>query len=111
MGILFKFTIRILINAAILLVAKTYFSGFVLGGDNTTLVIAAFLLTLLNFVVKPLLKIITIPFVWITFGLFNIVINITILFMLDALLQNLSIQNIWTYLLISTIIAIANSLF
>lgn len=110
MEILFKFSAKVLLNALILFTVSTYIPGFIFTYTPPSIIGAALLLTLLNLVVRPFVKIITIPLIWITFGLFTIIINIAILWLFDMLLPNLEIQTFMALFLVSTIIAIANSL-
>lgn len=50
---------------------------------------------MLNFAVKPLLKIIWLPFIMLTFGLFILVINWIILYLLERIIAWLSID--WVF--------------
>ena len=108
MGFLAKFIVRILLNGAALYVAKTYLPGFVLAGTTETLLIGAIVLTLLNTFLRPILKFISTPLIWLSFGLFNLVIYIIILWLADAFLLSLSISDLKTLFLASLVIALAN---
>ena len=108
MGFLAKFIVRILLNGAALYIAKTYFSGFVLTGGTETLIIGAIVLALLNTFLRPILKFISTPLIWLSFGLFNLVIYIIILWLADALLLSLSISDLMTLFWVSLIVALAN---
>lgn len=110
MNMVFKFSAKILLNSLILFFTPAYIPGFVITYNPPSIVGAAILLTLLNLIVRPFLKIITTPLIWITFGLFTIVINIAILWMLDIVLEGLEIQTFSALFWVSTIIAIINSL-
>ncbi|EKE29480.1 MAG: hypothetical protein ACD_2C00164G0001 [uncultured bacterium (gcode 4)] len=52
------------------------------------------ILGLLNFVVKPLLKLIWLPFMLLTFWLFILVINGIILYLLQRIIAGLNIPNV-----------------
>lgn len=81
-------------------------------------IVVGFGLGLLNYFVKPLLKMIALPFIILSLGLFLLVINALIFYGLDHLLANFDIfqTNIiiyksWlSYLFVGTVLAIINSL-
>ncbi|NCN06951.1 MAG: phage holin family protein [Candidatus Pacebacteria bacterium] len=60
----------------------------------TTLIIAGVVLTLLNSVVKPVLKLLLLPINLITFGLFSIVLNAGLLWLALALVPGFYIDSI-----------------
>jgi putative membrane protein len=61
-------------------------------------------LGLINFFIKPVLKIITLPLRILTFGLFSLVINVLMVWIVDVLFPELVIQGIiplfWTTVII-----------
>jgi len=68
--------IRLIINAVALYVAtQVGITGLSFKGDWTTIAIVAFIFGLVNALVRPLLTILTCPFVLLTLGLFTLVIN------------------------------------
>ena len=111
MGFIAKFIAKIILNGIALYAAAAYLDGFTLTGGVATLAIAAFVLTILNTFIRPVLKLITLPLVWITFGLFNIVINMAILWIADKFLTQLTIADIPTLFWTSIIVAVANIFF
>lgn len=75
-----NFLIKTVANAAALAVATWLIAGITLTGADTTektvtLVVVALLFGLVNFVVKPLLKLLSLPLLILTLGLFTLVIN------------------------------------
>ncbi|MDD2566261.1 MAG: phage holin family protein, partial [Candidatus Gracilibacteria bacterium] len=56
--------------------------------------IGGVILGLLNYTIKPILKILGLPFIIITFGLFILVINGVILFLLEKIIAGLSIPGV-----------------
>lgn len=101
---------KLVINGVVLYAATRYFPGFILEGGIETFAVGALLLTLLNVFLRPILTLLATPFIWLTFGLFNIVIHIAILWIADTLLASLVITNLSTLFWVSIIIAIINSL-
>ena len=106
-----KFILKIVLNAGALYAAEYFFSGFILTGGLLTFTIGALFLALLFTLLRPLLKILFIPLVWITFGLFNIVISIFLLWIADAVLAEITITNFQTLFWVSFLFAIVNSFF
>lgn len=91
-----KLLLRIIANCAAILLANKYLSGFIFTGELLDLFVAGTIIGLINALVKPIITLIALPVVFITFGLFNIIINIGLLLLADKFLDKLSIQGFWT---------------
>ncbi len=90
-----RIILRILANIALLYVlAELVDVGFTLTGDLRGYLIAAILLGITNGVVKPILKILSIPFVILTAGLFLIVINTFIIWFVKYSLDILQFEGV-----------------
>jgi putative membrane protein len=92
-----NFLIKTLANAAALAVATWLLSGIELTGADTgsktvTLVIVALIFGVVNFVVKPLLKFISLPLMVLTLGLFTLVINALMLMLTSWVADNLDVS-------------------
>ncbi len=86
MGLLRHFILAIIANAvALYLVAYFMPEDFIITGGIKTYAILGFAVGFLNTVVKPLLKLITLPLMVLSMGLFLIVINMVILWFLQYL--------------------------
>ena len=103
-----KFLIKVLLNGLGLYIAQAYLSGFTLQGGIKSILISAVLIALLWSLLRPILRLLATPLVWVTLGLFNIVINMALLWVADLLLPELSINGISTLLLLSIILSTAN---
>ena len=99
-----KFIAKIILIGGILYIANEYIDGFVLEGGIKTLIISAGVLAILSAVLRPILRFVTAPLVWITFGLFNICIFMVILWLGDKLLPSLTITGIKGLFLVSVMI-------
>lgn len=73
--------IRLLINAAALWAATRVVPGLSFNGDWRTLFAVALVFGVLNAVVRPVLKLLTFPFLIITLGLFIFVLNAIMLWL------------------------------
>lgn len=105
----------ILANALALFLVSKLIPGFVFQGGVLAPVIVALILTMLNFIVKPILKLLSFPLVFLTGGLFLIVLNALMLYLADYLLAvmafegvDLAVDGILTYLLAAVIFGVAN---
>jgi putative membrane protein len=67
------------------------FFGFPLTAQWEILLVLGFVLGLLNYFLKPLLKTLALPLEIITLGLFTIVINMALIWLLDMMFDELSI--------------------
>lgn len=106
----------ILANAGALYVTTLLLPDITYTGGVTFFVIVGVILGLLNTLVKPLLKIVSLPFVFLSAGLFLIVINAVILWITAYLLPifstfgvSLQIQGVTTYLFAAIIFGIVNA--
>ena len=77
--------IRLLINAAALWVAVRLVPGVSFTGDGWLLLFVALIFGLLNACLKPLLVILSLPFLLLTLGLFTFVLNALLLWITSAL--------------------------
>ena len=78
--------------------------GFIIQGDWKALVFAGLVLGLLNISLKPVIKTLTFPLILLTLGLFNLVINGLMLWVMDYLLLSVNIVNlsalVWATLIV-----------
>ncbi len=103
-----RLIIQILTNAIAIYIASIIVPGFNFSENSfMTLITAGFIFGLINFFIKPVLKLISAPLIFFTFGLFTIVINIGMLFLLDYFVPELSIKGLsaafWAMLVISAV--------
>ncbi len=104
-----KLIIRILLSALAVVILANVLPG--VGVDSfTTAIIVAIVLSLLNFIVKPILIILTLPVTILTFGLFLLFINAIIIVLADRLIDGFHVNNIWWALLFSLLLSFLQSL-
>ncbi|MGB7395354.1 MAG: phage holin family protein [Pricia sp.] len=75
-----------------------------------TAIIVAIVLSFLNFLVKPILVILTLPVTILTFGLFLLVINAVLILLADRLIDGFMVDGIWWALLFSLLLSFLQSL-
>lgn len=76
-----------------------------------TLVLAALVLSICNFFVKPVLTFIAIPFMILTLGLFYIVISGVVILITSALVPGFLVDGLWTAIGMSLVVAFVNFIF
>ena len=102
--------LHIVSNAIALYVCTLFVSGFTFSGSLTDIGIAALVLTALNIIVRPVLKLFFGPFIVLTFGLLTILINALMLYILDIWSDPLSIEGYIPLLIATVVIGVVNLL-
>lgn len=114
-----RLLLHLLANAGALYITFLLLNGdFLVTGGWKGYLIAAVLFGVLNGFIKPILKILSLPFVFMTAGLFTFVINMGIVWFAQYALDILKFEEVaiqinggWvTYLYIGFIMALANIL-
>ena len=101
------FLVHLILTAALLLLAANLFSGVHVQGWGSAL-IGALVLGFVNAVVRPLLVLLTLPFTILTFGLFLLVVNALMLWLVAALVPGICVQGIGSALLWSLVLTLLN---
>jgi putative membrane protein len=105
-----EFAIRWVGNVVALFVAAWILSGITYGDQWWTLFIAAAVFTLINAWVKPVLTILSLPFIVITLGLFYFLINVFMLYVTDWVVPDFEIRSFWWAVLGAIIVSLVNGL-
>lgn len=111
MKLLAKFLVAVVANLIALIAAAYFVQGFDLAISPADIVIIGIVLTLLNLILKPILKMILGPIIILTLGLGLILVNMIILYILDRIFQNLTIENVAALIYSSLIIGFVNFIF
>ena len=91
-----RLLLRFIGNVAAIWVAAKLFSGFSYGGETGTLLLAALALTIVNWLVKPVVKVLAIPFIVLTLGVALFFVNLAMLELSAALVHGFKIDGFWT---------------
>jgi putative membrane protein len=105
-----KLLIRWVGNVVALFVAAWILSGISYGNQWWTLFIAAAVFTLVNAWVKPILTVLSIPFIVVTLGLFYFLINVFMLYLTDWIVPDFEIRTFWWAVLAAIIVSIVNGI-
>ncbi|MFJ9032971.1 phage holin family protein [Streptomyces sp. NPDC102274] len=112
-----NFLVKTIANAGALAVAIWLIQNITLTGDSTgkkalTLVLVALLFGLVNFIVKPVVQLLTLPLFILTLGLITLVINALMLLLTSWLADKLDlsfhVDGFWTAVLGGLIISIVS---
>jgi putative membrane protein len=103
-----KLLIRILIIALIVMLLSYLLTGVTVN-DYTSAIKVAIVLALINFLVKPILVLLTFPITILTLGLFYLVINALMIMLCDNLVDGFQVNSFWTALLFSIILSVLQS--
>ncbi|WP_010098480.1 phage holin family protein [Ornithinibacillus scapharcae] len=105
-----RWILSLILNAIALWVVAQIFESFHIGGFGTA-ILAAFILSLLNVIVKPILIVLTLPLTVLTLGLFLFVINAITLMITQAVIgETFIIDGFGTALIAAIVLSILNIL-
>jgi len=103
-----NFLWNILLLAAAIFVVANVMNGIKIKNIWTTLLVAI-VYSLVNFLVGWLLRFVALPFIFLTFGLFNFVVNAALLWITDLLVDDFEIDGILNTLIAAFLITVINS--
>jgi putative membrane protein len=107
MKFIIKIILYILSNALAVFVAVKLVDGLNFDLTLMNLLKISVLLGLINALIKPLIKLISLPLIVLTLGLFIVVINIALLFLVSFIIPSFSIESLsaafWGTLIISLV--------
>ncbi len=111
MKLLTRWIVAVVLNTLLLLVAQEIIPGFSLSGSWVNWLVLGVILTVLNFVLKPVLRFFLAPVIILTLGLGLLLINMLLLYLLDILSGNLTIQGIAALFWAAVLFGIFNLIF
>jgi putative membrane protein len=91
------------INAAALWVADALWDGVTIDGA-WAYVVGAAVLGIANAILKPILAILTLPLIVVTLGIFYLLINIAMVWLVEWIAPDFVINGFWTY--VGTVVVI-----
>ena len=103
-----SFVLRILGNSVALYAASWFVAGFGFSGGIKEYAMAGAVLGLLNMTVKPILKTISLPAIILTLGLFTLVINALLLWIVDYIFDFVTISDIVSLVWATIVVGIVN---
>jgi putative membrane protein len=104
-----KFLIRVVINSVSIWIASLILTKVTLEGSIWQILLVGLIFGLVNALIKPFLKLLGTPFIVVTLGLFTLVINAFLLWIVELLSGGvLEVEGILTYLWASIIISLVS---
>lgn len=105
-----KLILRWIINAIAVWVAALLIEGVTLRGNLLDIFLVGLVMGLVNAIIKPVLKLLTLPINIATLGLFTLVINAAMLALVAWIMPTLAVDNFLTALVAGILISIVSTL-
>lgn len=105
-----RFLVQVISNVIGFALIGALFSGVHFSYGWVSIVVGGIIFGILNFFLKPILKVLSLPFLVVTLGIFSIMINIALLYLAAALVPGFSIDTFWTAVLATVILGIVNTI-
>ena len=103
-----KLLLRLLLTAVAVVILAKILPG-VSVDSYWTAIIVAIVLSLLNFIVKPILVLFTLPVTILTLGLFLLIINAIIIFMADGFIDGFGVSGWFMAIIFSLLLSLFQS--
>jgi|APSaa5957512576_1039674.scaffolds.fasta_scaffold07281_2 putative membrane protein len=87
-----KFIRLTLLNCFTLFITASFFKGLIVPNDLVNLMTAAAIFTIINYIVKPIIKLFLLPINLLTLGFFRWIANVLILIVLTKIVSTVSIS-------------------
>lgn len=101
--------LRLIFNALGLLLIAELVKGIEVEGFYPA-IIAAFVLGILNIIIRPILLILTLPITILTLGLFALVVNGALFWFASSFIEGFKVDNFWYALLGSILMSIVSTI-
>jgi putative membrane protein len=101
-----RILLRLLLIMAAFWVVTAVVPGIEMRGEPVDYLVVAVIFGLVNLVVKPVVKLLSLPFILLTLGLFLLVVNAAMLWLTAALTTRLAVEGFMAALLGAVVISI-----
>ncbi len=102
------FIVRLVINMAAILIIAYLFPSLIRVDSFWAALVAAFLLGIVNAILRPILVFFTFPITILTLGLFLLVINGLMLWLVSALVKGFQVYDFWGAVIGAILISIVS---
>lgn len=106
-----KLILRVILNAGVIYFADSIIEGFTFSGGFVILFVIGAILAVFQSFIYPIIKIIAFPLVLLTFGLFGIIVNAVMLWVIDYFIPELVVDGIVPLVLATLMLSVVNVLF
>jgi putative membrane protein len=107
-GGIMLFIVRLIINMVAILIISYLFPKIIWVDGFLAALVAAFLLGIVNTIIRPILVLLTLPLTVLTLGLFLLVINGLMLWLVSALVSGFHVNGFWGAVFGSILISIVS---
>jgi putative membrane protein len=101
-----KFIINLIVCIAAIFLLQALLPGRVSYSGVTDVVLAGALLWLVNMLVRPVLRLITLPLTILTFGLSSLILNTLLVLLVDYLIPGIGFGGFWPSFLLALIVSV-----
>jgi putative membrane protein len=105
---LMRLLVRWAANAVALYVAAWLLTGITYGDQWWTLLVAAAVFTLVNMWLRPVVRLLSLPLIILTLGLFLFVVNVLMLYVTDWLVPEFEIHSFGAGVLGAIVVSVVN---
>ncbi|MBS9336263.1 phage holin family protein [Fructobacillus papyrifericola] len=106
-----RFIMQTAVNMAVFLACALIFpNGFILE-NMTVAAVAALVLTILNRLLKPVLKVLALPLLIVSLGTFSLIINAALLELTAYFVPGFAFESFWWAFLVAVLMTVANLVF
>ncbi|MGB7575068.1 MAG: phage holin family protein [Thermodesulfobacteriota bacterium] len=102
------FVVRLIINMVAILIISYLFPRMIWVDGFLAALVAAFLLGVVNAIIRPILVFLTLPLTVVTLGLFLLVVNGLMLWLVSALVRGFHVSGFWGAVLGSILISVVS---
>jgi len=102
------FIVRLIINIVAILIISYLFPSLIWVDSFWAALVTAFLLGIVNAIIRPILVLLTLPLTLVTLGLFLLVINGLMLWLVSVLVRGFHVSGFWGAVLGSILISIVS---
>ena len=101
-----KILLKLLLVVGAVYVATVLVPGIDVHGEAVGYLVVAVVFALVNLLVKPVVKLLSLPFILLTLGLFLLLVNAAMLGLTALLTDRLSVDGFWSALLGALVISV-----
>lgn len=105
-----QFIINLVLMAIAIMIAAYIIPGVHIGGFWNAL-LAGFLISFVNLFIGGILRILTFPINFLTFGLMSFIITVLMIMLVDSMMSTFSISSFWVTALFAIVLAVIKTLF
>lgn len=110
-GILYRFLVRWLVSSLGLWIAAGLLgSGVQYDSNLQVILVAGLILAIINAIIRPIVVLLSLPAILFTLGIFMVIINGAMVYLVSQLYPSLHITSFWVAILAGIIIGLVNYL-